>query len=93
MAYSDLLVARDQLFLLPPSMAEWLPQGHLAWFVLDVITKVDTAAFHARHPNDGVGRRAYDPEMMLALLLYAYSGGCAPPVASRRCVRPTSPTG
>ena len=33
---------------------------------------VDTTKFHARHPNDGVGRPAYDPEMMLALLIYAY---------------------
>ena len=66
---------RDQLFLLPVSMRDWLDEGHLAWFVIDVVASVDTAAFHARHPNDGVGRPAYDPDMMLALLFYAYATG------------------
>src|SRR5487761_1169521 len=66
---------RDQLFLLPVSMRDWLEEGHLAWFLIDVVAKIDTAAFHASHPNDGVGRPAYDPDMMLALLLYAYGTG------------------
>ena len=66
---------RDQLYLLPPSISEWLPESHLVWFVLDVVSIVDTSAFHARHPNDGVGRPAYDPEMMLGLLIYAYCAG------------------
>ncbi len=57
---------RDQLFLLATSMADWLGEGHLAWFVIDVVDKVDTTAFHARHPNAGPGRPAYDPDMMLA---------------------------
>jgi transposase len=64
-----------QSFLLPPSLDDWLPEDHLVWFVLDIVTMVDLAAFHKRHPNDGVGRRAYDPEMMLALLVYAYCTG------------------
>ncbi len=63
---------RNQLFLLPPSIADWLPEDHLVWFVLDVVAMVDVSAFHARHRNDGPGRPAYDPEMMLALLVYAY---------------------
>lgn len=66
---------RDQLFLLSTSMRDWLDEGHLAWFVIDVVAKVDTSAFHARHPNDGPGRPAYDPDMMLALLFYAYGIG------------------
>lgn len=66
---------RDQLFLLPVSMVDWLPEDHLVWFVIDVVAKIDTSAFHARHPNDGVGRPAYDPDMMLALLFYAYGTG------------------
>jgi transposase len=53
-------------------MREWLPEGHLAWFVLDLVAEVDTSAFHARHPNDGVGAPAYNPEVLLALLIYAY---------------------
>lgn len=56
-------------------MRDWLDEGHLAWFVIDVVASVDTAAFHARHPNDGVGRPAYDPDMMLALQFYAYATG------------------
>ncbi len=66
---------RNQLFLLPPSIADWLPEDHLVWFVLDVVAMVDVSAFHARHRNDGPGRPAYDPEMMLALLVYAYCRG------------------
>ncbi len=75
MALSYLPVDRSQAFLLPPNMAEWLPRGHLVWFVLDVVAKVDTSALHARRRNDGSGRRAYDPEMLLALLVYAYCSG------------------
>ena len=75
MALSYLPVDRDQQFLLPPSMRDWLPEGHLAWFVLAVLERVDTAVLHARHPNDGVGRRAYDPDMLLGLLIYAYCTG------------------
>lgn len=75
MALGYLPVDRDQLFLLPPSMRDWLPEGHLAWFVLEVVDRLDTSVLHARHPNDGVGRRAYDPDMLLALLIYAYCSG------------------
>src|SRR5581483_423125 len=66
---------RDQIFLLPVCMHEWLEAGHLAWFVIDTVATLDTSAFHARHPQHGVGRPAYDPDMMLALLFYAYSTG------------------
>jgi transposase len=72
MAHNYVPVVRDRLFLLPPDMGEWLEEGHLAWFVIDVIDKVDTTDLHKRHPNDGVGRPAYNPDMMLALLVYAY---------------------
>ncbi|TCO38165.1 hypothetical protein EV646_12178, partial [Kribbella antiqua] len=68
-------VDRDQQFLMPVDMSEWLPQGHLAWFLLDVVGQVDTSVFHRRHPRSGPGRRAYDPDMMLALLLYSYAVG------------------
>src|SRR5713101_621139 len=75
MAYHYVGGGRDQLFLLPVSMRDWLDEGHLAWFVLDVVAGIDTSAFHARHPNDGPGRPAYDPDMMLGLLFYAYGMG------------------
>jgi transposase len=75
MALSYVSTDRDQPFLLPPSVREWLPAGHLAWFVLDVVEEVDTSALHARHPNGGAGRAAYDPEMLLGVVLYAYCSG------------------
>ncbi len=75
MAYSYKSPDRDQLILLPPSVKDWLPEDHLVWVVLELVSAMDLSAFHARHPNDGVGRRAYDPEMMLALLLYGYCTG------------------
>lgn len=84
MAYGYKSPNRDQLYLLPPSIADWLPEDHLVWLVLDVVSMVDLSAFHARHPNDGVGRPAYDPAMMLALLLYAYCVGLR---SSRRIAR------
>jgi transposase len=75
MAYRYVPVDRDQPFLLPPDMRDWLPESHLVWFVLAVLTRVDTSALHARHPNDGAGRPAYDPDMVLGLLVYAYCTG------------------
>jgi transposase len=66
---------RDQEFLLPPNMADWLPEDHLVWFVLDVVDRLDTGPFHARRRTGGVGRQGYDPDMLLALLIYAYAVG------------------
>ena len=66
--------ARDQLFLMPVSMRDWLEEGHLAFFVLDVVGELDTTALHLR-PGGCTGRPPYEPEMMLALLLYAYCCG------------------
>jgi transposase len=75
MAYSYKPVDRSQPFLLPPDVRDWLPEGHLVWLVVDVVQRLDTAVLHARHGNDGVGRQAYDPDMLLALLIYAYCTG------------------
>src|SRR5438270_446331 len=66
---------RDQSFLLPPDLRDWLPEGHLAWFVLDAVAGMDLSGFYGSYRADGVGRRAYDPAMMVALLLYGYSRG------------------
>jgi transposase len=66
---------RDQSFLLPPDVRDWLPEGHLAWFVLDAVAGMDLTEFYGSYRADGVGRRAYDPAMMVALLLYGYSRG------------------
>lgn len=73
MAYHYIGGDRDQLLLLPVDMNEWVADGHLSKFLIGVVERIDTRALHARHPNDGVGRPAYDPDMMLTLLLYAYS--------------------
>jgi transposase len=66
--------ARDQLFLMPVSMRDWLDEGHLAFFVLEVVGQLDTSGLH-RRPGGCPGRPPYEPEMVLALLLYAYCCG------------------
>jgi len=66
---------REQELLLPPSLRDWLPGDHLAWFVLDVVSEMDLAGFHASYRRDGWGRAAHDPAVMLALLVYAYAVG------------------
>ncbi len=75
MANGYLPVERDQVFLLPPDMREWLSEDHLAWFVLEVLERVDTSVLHDRRRLGGRGRRGYDPDMLLALLVYAYCTG------------------
>jgi len=66
---------RDQELLLPPSLREWLPEDHLAWFVLDAVEELDLSAFYGAYRKDGWGRAAFEPRMMVALLLYAYAVG------------------
>jgi transposase len=66
---------REQALLLPPSLAEWLPAGHLAWFVLEAVDQFDLQAFYGVYRQDGHGRPAHDPAVMVAVLLYAYCKG------------------
>ena len=75
MAYNFLAVEHEQLYLLPPSLTEWLPEDHLAFFVHDAVEEIDLAAFYADYRADGWGGAAHDPKMMVALLLYAYCVG------------------
>jgi transposase len=75
MAQNFIACDREQELLLPPSLREWLPQDHLAWFVLDAVDALDLAAFFAAYRVDGWGRAAHDPAMMVALLVYAYAVG------------------
>jgi transposase len=75
MAPNFIACDRDQELLLPPSLVEWLPEDHLAWFVIDAVAQFDLAAFYAGYRADGHGRAAHDPAMMVALLLYAYAIG------------------
>jgi transposase len=66
---------REQPFLMPPDVREWLPERHLAWFVIDAVAELDLSAFYRSYRSDGHGRAAYEPAMMVALLLYAYARG------------------
>jgi transposase len=64
---------REQGFLLPPDVREWLPADHLAWFVIDAVAEMDLSAFYAAYRADGHGRAAYEPSLMVALVLYAFA--------------------
>jgi transposase len=75
MAQNFIACDREQELLLPPSLREWLPEDHLAWFVLDAVDAMDLRSFLAGYREDGWGRAAHDPAMMVALLVYAYAIG------------------
>jgi transposase len=64
---------REQAFLMPPSLRDWLPEDHLAWFVIESVGRLDLGEFYAAYRADGHGRAAYEPSMMVSLALYAYS--------------------
>src|SRR5919109_1443008 len=64
---------REQGFLLPPDVPEWLPADHLAWFVIEAVGEMDLSAFYAAYRADGHGRAAYEPSLMVALVLYAFA--------------------
>jgi transposase len=74
--------------LLPADMREWLPEDDLVFIVLDAVATLDLSEFRRRYRADGHGRAAFDPEMMVALLLYGYcQGERSSRVIERRCVR------
>ena len=66
---------REQVFLMPPSVRDWVPEGHLVWTVLDAVAELDLSVIYADYRADGHGRPAYEPSMMVAVLLYAYARG------------------
>jgi transposase len=65
----------DQDFLLPPAMREWLPEGHLAYFISDTVDSLDLGAFHARYEKGGPRNQPFDPAMMVKVLIYGYATG------------------
>jgi transposase len=77
-------VDRDQPFLLPPDMREWLPRDHAVWLVIQAVALLDTSVFHARRRTGGAGVAGYDPDMMVTLLIWAYANGVT---SSRRIER------
>jgi transposase len=87
MAQNFIACDREQELLLPPSLRDWLPEEHLAWFVLDAVAEMELAGFYASYRADGWGRAAHDPAMMLALVLYAYAiGERSSRRIERRCI-------
>jgi transposase len=87
MAQNFVAFDRDQALLLPPDLRDWLEPGHFALFVIDAVEQLDLAAFFARYGPGSRGRPAYPPEVMVALMLYAYSVGVRSSRGiERRCV-------
>jgi transposase len=74
----------DQLMVMPPSVRDWLPEDHLAFFLLDVVAELDLTGFYVGYRGDGRGGWVYDPSTMLGVLLYAY---CTGERSSRRIER------
>jgi len=70
--------------LFPPSPRDWLPEGHLAFFVADTVATLDLGAFYAPYDGDGRRNQPFDPQMMVTVLLYAYATGT---FSSRRIAR------
>jgi len=67
-------VRRDQPFLFPPDMRDWLPPGHPVWLVISAVEDhLDTSAFHAGRKTGGPGTAGYDPDMLLVVLVWAYA--------------------
>ena len=77
-------VDRETLYLLPPSVQDWLPEGHLARFVVEIVDQLDLRSFKSSYA--GRGSQPYNPAMLLALLFYGYSTGV---FSSRKLERST----
>ena len=76
--------APDQSLLFPPSPRDWLPEGHLAFFIADTVAALDLKAFYAPYAGDGRRNQPFEPQMMVTVLLYAYATGT---FSSRRIAR------
>ncbi len=77
---------RSQLLFLPPDMMSWLPEGHLAHFVIDTVGELDLSEIYSSYDGSKGGQPAYHPAMMVGLLLYAYCTGLP---SSRKIERAT----
>ena len=78
-------VDRDQPMLLPPDLQDWLPEDHLARLVVAVVEQLDLTVIEARFARGGVGREAFSPRMLTALLIYAYCQGVRSSRQIERC--------
>ena len=61
MTYKFLDCNRDQMYLLSVSIRDWLPEGHLGWFIIDAVKEFDLTSFYRKHRSNGWGRAAYEP--------------------------------
>ena len=61
--------------LLPPDLMDWVPDDHVVWSILGAVEQMDLGAFYGAYRENGQGRAAYEPSMMVALLLYSYARG------------------
>ena len=77
-------VDRETLYLLPPSIQDWLPEKHLARFVVEIVEQIDLR--HLKASYSGRGSQPYNPEMLVALLFYGYATGV---FSSRKLERST----
>jgi transposase len=78
---------RDQAYLMPPSLLDWLPEDHLVWSILGSVEELDLSAFYADYRADGHGRPAYDPKMMAFCCIRMRVGIGRRAVSSVRAVR------
>ena len=65
----------EQQYLMPCALQEWLPQGHLAYFINDTVDSLNLKAFHARYAGGGSRNQPFHPAMMVKVLVYAYATG------------------
>lgn len=84
MSHTFRQIDRETLFLLPPSIDDWLPEGHLARFVVEIVAQLDLTSIKASY--SGRGSKAHHPEMLLGLLFYGYATGV---FSSRKLERAT----
>ena len=69
------LLDRDQRFLMPESMRDWLPESDPVWLLISVVAGLDTSKLHAKRRTGAAGRAGYDPDMLLTLLIWAWAQG------------------
>lgn len=74
----------EQQQLLPSALQDWLPQGHLAYFISDTVDSLNLSAFHMRYATGGPRNQPFHPAMMVKVLVYAYASGC---FSSRKIAR------
>jgi transposase len=75
MAQNFIACDRGQTMLMPPDLTDWVPDDHVVWSILGAVDQMDLAAFYGAYRENGQGQAAYEPSMMVALLLYSYARG------------------